>query len=65
MGEDCGRTLDLWSRKGIECPKLGELFCGSLKDKSVARNTEKGGLACGVSEVSLRMTLSRAKIDSE
>lgn len=65
MREDCKRTLDLWVRKAIECPKLGELFCGSLKDKSVARNAEKEGLASGVSEGSLRMTLSRAITDSE
>lgn len=48
MGEDCGKTLNLWARKAIECPVLGELVCGRLKDKSVARNAEKGGLAGGV-----------------
>ena len=32
FGEDCGRTLELWNRKAIECSNLSELFCGSSKE---------------------------------
>lgn len=30
-------TLELWARKAIAYSKNGEMFCGSLEDKSVAK----------------------------
>ena len=50
MGRIVEGTLELWARKAIEYSKLGELFCGSLEDKSVEGNVEDGSLACDVSE---------------
>lgn len=44
-----GGFLELWTRKAIECSKLGELFCGSLEDEKVERNVHDRGLACDVS----------------
>jgi hypothetical protein len=37
LGRIVEGTLELWARKAIEYSKLGELFCGSLEDKSVER----------------------------
>lgn len=39
-----------------ECSRLGELFCGSLKDKNLERNIDVGGLAFEVPERNLRVT---------
>lgn len=41
-------TLELWARKAIEYSKNGELFCGSLEDKSVEGNVNNEGLACEI-----------------
>jgi hypothetical protein len=47
-----GRIVDpkrFWifgvKKKIIECSNLGELFCGSLKDKNVKSNADDGSLA--------------------
>lgn len=41
--KDITGTLGL---KAIVCSKLVALFCGSLGDTSVERNTDDGDLAC-------------------
>lgn len=53
-GEDCGQPLELWAKKAIECTNFGELFCGSLKDKTVERKSDGGVLGCDVPGESLR-----------
>ena len=40
----------------VELLRLGELFCESLKDKSLASNIDVGGLAFGVLEGNLRVS---------
>jgi hypothetical protein len=47
--------LGAWGRKGIECAKLTELFCGSLED-NVESSTDDGDLPCEVPEGCLRVT---------
>ena len=44
-----GRTMEgLW--KAIKCSKLGEMFRGILKDKTVEIAADEGDLACEVLE---------------
>lgn len=47
--------LGAWGRKGIECAKLTELFCGSLED-NVESSRDDGDLPCEVPEGCLRVT---------
>lgn len=48
--EDCGRILELWARRAQNIMNLS----GSLEDKT-AQLSADGGLACDVSEGSLRV----------
>lgn len=48
--------MDLRARKAIECSKLDKLFCGSLEDTNVERNTEDGVLTYKVLEGSQNIT---------
>ena len=50
FGEDCGRTLELWTRNVIECRELSGLLCGSLEDNNIESSADGGGLACEVSD---------------
>ena len=34
------RLLNFWTRKAMECPKLDELFCGSVEDYRVLRERQ-------------------------
>lgn len=53
---DASRPITrLWAGKAIKCLKLGELFCRLLEDVNVESNTYIRGLACEVSEGSLRV----------
>lgn len=44
FGENCGRI----QKKPHEFSKLGEMFCGSFKTKSIEGNAHYGVLACEV-----------------
>lgn len=46
FGEVCRRTLELWSRKAIEC--LTGSFFRTLDDRNVESSADNGGLACEV-----------------
>ena len=53
---DASRPITrLWAGKAIKCSKLGELFCRLLEDMNVQSNADIRGLACEVSEGSLRV----------
>jgi hypothetical protein len=41
-------------RRAFECSRIGELFCRSLKDKNLERETDGRALGCDNSEGSLR-----------
>jgi hypothetical protein len=55
--EDSKGTLEVWPRNTMERLKFGELFHKNLEDKNVESNAEDGGLACEVSEGSLKTLL--------
>lgn len=50
LGEDCGRTFDLWAKKAIEFWELVVLFCRSFENRNVENSTGNGGLACELSD---------------
>lgn len=53
---DASRPITrIWTGKAIKCSKLGELFCRLLEDRNVESNTDIRGLACEISEGSLRV----------
>lgn len=47
LGKERGRSLELWSRKAIECQELSGRLWRSLEDKKVENSA---GLACEVAE---------------
>ena len=51
------RTLELCTRRTIECSDLSGLFCRSLDDKNVESSAANGGLPCEDSEGSKNSTL--------
>lgn len=48
-------AFESWTGKAIECPELSGLFCSGLEDKDVKSYADSRGLACELSEGSLRV----------